>query len=347
MVLVRRLGEAYLAGHSLEEGVESCRKLFLRGIEVYGRPVLSTMDILGEETSSMVDVERYIEGYSRAIAYLGELRRSLQREIDHFNIRNPFTVSVKPSAICLSRRDNGVLEISEETNLLINLLNHITHGLREGIPIAVDAEDHLWTNTTLQAENRLLRLGKRVDPALQACLNRTMGNNGASSDMARFFDVDYPIDKSSVCIRACRGIYREPKSIATTNPRESKERLYALAEAIITAGYYLGLATHDIKLTERFYALVEKLRIPATCYEYQGLKGVYSFEDIIAPRALERGETVRMYMPVALKEGDEVKYEKRRLSENPEIMANWMRDRIGRKKRQWRKEPVGLLFPKG
>jgi len=96
-------------------------------------------------------------------------------------------------------------------------------------------------------------------------------------------------------------------------------------------GYFVGIATHDINLQKRIKEeIIEKKGISKERYEYQGLKGIYSFEDIILPGALRNHENVRLYLPVELKHGDGNAYMRRRVIINLDIRWNYIVDRAGR-----------------
>ncbi|MBI2666510.1 proline dehydrogenase family protein [Candidatus Woesearchaeota archaeon] len=330
MGLISLLGEEYLGGHSLEEGVENAGIIFHRGIIRYGWPICSTLDILGEEVKDQESVEKNVESYSTLIQSLGQLTREVSSSVKHYELMAPFTVSVKPSALCLTSRKN--CEVEEIGNLSLdgNVTKLISAGRRESIRVTMDMEDHGWTYSTLKLARRMWVQGLALDIVLQSCLDTTL------EDVEAFLTKNLPtgFDKSSTTIRACRGIYREPSEIAVTNSEKAKERLYTLVEKLFDAGYFVGIATHDIQLSRRIREeIIEPRGISKNRYEHQGLKGIYSFEDIIMPEALRQQENVRLYLPLEVQPGDGQAYMRRRIVMNPEIMLNYVKDRAGRMRR--------------
>lgn len=331
MGLISLLGKEYLGGSSLEEGVETAGLIFNRGISHYGWPICSTLDILGEEVRYQENVEKNVASYLKLIKYLGKLTREVSLSIEGCELHTPFTVSVKPSALCLVSRKEGKVEEKGNPSLDRNVKKLIAAGTQEGIRLTIDMEDHYWTSATLKLARRMWSQGLALDMVLQSCLDRTL------EDVDNFLIADLPrgFDKSSTTIRACRGIYREPAEIATQNGKIAKERLYALVEKLFDAGYFVGIATHDIQLSRKIREeIIEPRGISKNRYEHQGLKGIYSFEDVIMPDALRRKEKVRLYLPLEVQQGDGQAYMRRRIAMNPEIMLNYVKDRMGRMMRK-------------
>ena len=329
MGIISVFGKEYLGGHSLEEGIHNCETLYLKGIAHYKRPICSTLDILGEEAKSENAIRSNLDAYLQAIEQLGVLTNNYIEWSKEYGIRVPFTVSVKPSSLCLFDRKYGEVEFDSKAPLLPNLRRLAEASFTHNIPITIDMEDHEWTYPTLKLIYTFLSEGLPIDSVLQSCLDQTI------DDINLFLKHDFPIDKSKITIRACRGIYQEPKTFATRSPSEAKKRLFHLVDKLFTEGYYIGIATHDPKLQQKIKKeIIEKRNISKDRYEYQGLKGVYSFEDVILPKALTNGENVRLYLPVELNPGDGKAYMRRRILMNPEIDKNFLCDRMKRHLRQ-------------
>lgn len=260
---------------------------------------------------------------------MGSLAQDTGALAKTYSVRNPFSVSFKPSAVSLSVRENDEVRIDQ--TLDTNVQRVIEAGMEHQIPLTIDMEDHAWTYPTLQLASRMWASGLPLDIVLQSYLHST------PDDVSSFLGGGLPTDRSSTTVRACRGIYREPAEIATQSPTEAKKRLYALVEQLFDLGYFVGIATHDIKLQKRIKeGIIEKKEIPKERYEFQGLKGVYSFEDVILPGALRNHENVRIYLPVELKQGDGNAYMRRRIVMNTEIVRNYVVDRAGRMMRRMR-----------
>jgi len=327
MGLLELLGKPYLAGHSLDEGIEAIEQLFLQGLQEHSQPICSTLDILGEEAGTRTDTEKNILLYQNALEALGRLHATHHSTANEHGIRSPFTASLKLSAISVSERYKGQLSI--DLDLLRDHLEMVLDTAdAQSIPLTIDMEDHLWTEITLELAADFWSRGRHLDIVLQSCLHQTLDTGG---DIDRYIEQGYAIPRKEVTLRACRGIYREPKTIAVTSAKEAKARLYHLVERLVQAGYHVGIATHDPKLVEKIRRdILQKRDVPKSQYELQGLKGVYSFADVIMPRALAAGETVRMYMPIEAELGTGEPYMQRRIMANPGIAASFIGDRLKR-----------------
>ena len=95
MGLLELLGKPYLAGHSLDEGIEAIEQLFLQGLQEHSQPICSTLDILGEEAGTRTDTEKNILLYQNALEALGRLRVAHLPTANEHGIRSPFTASLK------------------------------------------------------------------------------------------------------------------------------------------------------------------------------------------------------------------------------------------------------------
>ncbi|MBI2665612.1 proline dehydrogenase family protein, partial [Candidatus Woesearchaeota archaeon] len=231
MGIVSFLGKEYLAGHSLEEGIEFAEHLFHQGISLHGHPISSTIDILGEEAKSPENVEANLQAYQKVIKVVASSTKRLEPIFRKYQLHVPFSVSFKLSAISLSERTDDEIIFDSRVSLERNVRRLIATGVERGIPLTVDMEDHLWTYPTLKLVRRFWAEGLPLDMVLQSCLDQTLG------DVKYFLNSDLPLDRSRTTIRACRGIYREPSAIATNNPREAKKRLYSLVNELLGIGY--------------------------------------------------------------------------------------------------------------
>jgi proline dehydrogenase len=86
-----------------------------------------------------------------------------------------------------------------------------------------------------------------------------------------------------------------------------------LLQIILDGGSYVGIATHDDYLIERAYALVQKLGLKRTQYEFQMLLGV---REARRDQIVKDGHRLRVYVPY----GEQwYPYSTRRLKENPSM----------------------------
>src|SRR5262249_41590009 len=115
-----------------------------------------------------------------------------------------------------------------------------------GIFVRIDMEDSPVTELTLQIYFEFLKKYERVGIVLQAYLRRSL------EDGRRVAGVGGNV-------RVCKGIYVEPASIAFQDREEIRDGYMRLLEALLSAGRYVGIATHDPVLVERALALVARL----------------------------------------------------------------------------------------
>ncbi len=103
--IIQRLGEPYLAGHNLLEGLQAIARNYEK------RHRYSTFDILGEEAHTPEEALMCVRTYQQAIELLPESFR-YEHAGTHPHSR-PVSISVKPSSICLVTERNPVLRIEE------------------------------------------------------------------------------------------------------------------------------------------------------------------------------------------------------------------------------------------
>ncbi len=311
MNLISHLGEPYLAGHSLEAGIETCKDYLLKG-------VCSSFDILGEEAKTKEDADSFLSGYCRAIDLFVELHK--QEEL--LSVGNATSISMKPSAVCVVDTRSEEIFFSPETPLFDRLDEGIRSAYHRKIPVTIDMEDHRFTEATLCAARDLWFNGySNTGIVLQTRLHRTQ------DDIERFLRKQkYHFPKEEIRVRLCIGIYQEPEGIAVTSKREAKRRLLSRLEELFDVGVYVEIATHDCHVIKEAQKIIQQRGIPAHRYEFQFLKGVPVAERKIIPRLLDEGKTCRLYMPVELNAGDGLPYIIRRCKANSWMMWYGMKN---------------------
>ena len=108
------------------------------------------------------------------------------------------------------------------------------------------------------------------------------------------------------------------------DPEHIRESFMEALKALLEAGSYVGIATHDEVLVERSWALVNRLELSPTSYEYQMLYGVRPW---LAKSILKRGARLRIYAPFGVQW---YAYSVRRLRENPAIAGYVLKNLMGR-----------------
>jgi proline dehydrogenase len=283
--VVKRLSSRYIAGPELHDAVRVVKDLNARGR-------MATIDVLGEE----------IHTHEEATALAGEYERVFGVIRDEGLDAN---VSVKPTGLGLKL----------DYDLCRDLLARLTRRADEdGRFVRIDMEDATTTSDTLSIYRELRELGlgsRSVGPVLQARLRRTLDDVESIADL-----------KPSV--RICKGIYLEPEAIAFQGFDEIRENFVAALDALLDAGAYVAIATHDEWLVEQALGRIHARRLERDEYEFQMLLGVAGG---LGERLVESGHRLRIYVPYGRRWYE---YSMRRLQENPQIAMYVARDTLGR-----------------
>jgi proline dehydrogenase len=125
-------------------------------------------------------------------------------------------------------------------------------------------------------------------------------------------------------VRLCKGIYVEPPSIAFTEPEEVRASFVRCHAALLDAGAFVGIATHDEWLIGQALQLVGEHGLDRDGYELQMLLGV---RERRASELVADGHRLRVYVPF----GEQwYAYSLRRLQENPAMAGTIARATVGR-----------------
>jgi proline dehydrogenase len=251
---------------------------------------LATIDVLGEEIANEEDAAAIVRAYQDAFA---DIERC---ELDS-------NVSVKLTALGLKLG----YEICRD-----NLRTVVEDAVSRGNFVRIDMEDSSTTDDTLRLY-RELRSARRdnVGIVLQATLRRTIGDIQALVDL-----------KPNV--RLCKGIYVEPSEVAYEDFEEVRASYVRSLEALLEAGCYVGIATHDEWLLEEGRRLVSEAGLGHEDYEFQMLLGV---RRELGDELVREGHRLRIYVPFGR---HWYSYSLRRLQENPKIAGYIAADTLGR-----------------
>jgi proline dehydrogenase len=249
---------------------------------------LATIDVLGEE------ITRESEGRAIARAYR-DVFVAIERE------RLDSNVSVKPTALGLDLSYDLCRE---------NLESVLREAAKNGNFVRIDMEDSSTTSETLRLYRDLRERGfDNVGVVLQAHLRRSLDDARALADLRPN-------------VRLCKGVYVEPHAIAFTDHDAVRANFVRCLDALLDAGAYVGVATHDEWLIGQALARVEQLA--PTRYEFQMLLGV---REQRASELVEAGHRLRVYVPFG---GHWYEYSLRRLQENPAMAGTIARATVGR-----------------
>ncbi len=251
---------------------------------------LATIDVLGEE------IAREEEAWGIAQAY-----RDAFAAIDRAGLDS--NVSVKLTALGLDLS----YEICRD-----NLLAVLDAATSYGNFVRIDMEDSSTTDGTLRLYRELREAGhENLGLVLQARLRRTFDDVRALADLRP-------------SVRLCKGIYLEPGTVAFTEFEAVRASFLRCLDALLDAGCYVGVATHDEWLIGESLARISQRGLGPLDYELQMLLGVREErrDELVAD-----GHRLRVYVPF----GEHwYRYSLRRLQENPAMAGMIARATAGR-----------------
>jgi len=280
--IVRRVASRYVAGETLDDAVETVRRL-------NAERCLATLDVLGEDVVRMSETEETVTEY----------RRALDAIAAHGLDAN---ISVKLTALGLKL---DPARCREQFGRILEAAS------ARGIFVRIDMEDSSVTEETIRIYEESLRSKDRVGLVLQAYLRRS--RDDARRAAARRANV-----------RVCKGIYVEPPEIAYQGRQEIRDNFAAMVDALLEAGSYVGIATHDEWVVARALATIARLSLAREAYEFQMLLGV---REDRADELVAAGHRLRVYVPFGR---EWYGYSLRRLQENPKVAGYIARDTLGR-----------------
>jgi proline dehydrogenase len=281
--VVRRLAGRYIAGDELQDAVDVVRT-------VNGEGKMATVDVLGEEITSLDDARAIAGAYH-------DVFETINREGLDSN------VSVKLTGLGLSLdfdvcRDNLDALVADA-------------AARDNF-VRIDMEDSSSTDDTLRLYRELREAGhERLGVVLQATLKRTLADVDALADLRPN-------------VRVCKGIYIEPPAIAFREFEAVRGNFVRVLEALLDAGCYVGIATHDDWLVDRAREAIAERGLGRDEYEFQMLLGV---RPDLGDSLVQEGHRLRIYVPYGW---HWYRYSIRRLQENPKIAGYVAADTFGR-----------------
>ena len=251
---------------------------------------LATIDVLGEEITTEDDAAAIVRAYQDVFA-----------DIEHCGLDS--NVSVKLTALGLNL-DYDVCRA--------NLQVVVEDAASRGNFVRIDMEDSSTTDDTLRLYRALREQGhENVGVVLQAMLRRTHDDIVSLADL-----------KPSV--RLCKGIYVEPPELAYQDFDEVRTSYVRALEALLDAGSYVGIATHDEWLLDDGRRLIAERGLSRDEYEFQMLLGV---RPQLGDELVREGNRLRIYVPFGR---HWYAYSLRRLQENPKIAGYIAADTLGR-----------------
>ena len=232
--LARRIASRFVAGESIEEGVEAARELSRRGIT-------ASLDLLGEsvtvEAEAIAARDQYLRMLDRMAASGTEVNVSVKLTQMGLDISE---------ALCLANM-TAILDKAAALNGFVRL----------------DMEGSAYTQRTLDFFRDCLfeRFGAHCGVVIQSMLRRSEQ------------DVEDLIAMRAR-VRLCKGAYLEPPTVAFPDKADVDRSYVRLMERLLMAGHYPGLATHDEAIIGHARDFTRRQGVPSDRFEFQMLYGV-------------------------------------------------------------------------
>ena len=289
---VRWVSRRYVAGTTLDDAVSVMKRLESEG-------ACFTIDVLGEEISSMDEAQYFVDEYVRVMNAI------VEHKLDS-------NLSIKPTAF-------GLL-IDKEKGMA-NIESLVRQAAAHDMFVRLDMEDHRVTTETIQVVLDLHQKGlTNVGTVLQGRLHRTP-NDIENVASAIGPNADY---------RICKGIYLEPENIAYTTRGDIRSKTNEAIRMALEHGAYVGIASHDVPVVDYTLKTLDELNMGPMSVdprknagpERNGKGPGYEFQMLLGVRGPMRrkltkaGHRTRVYIPYGEKWYE---YSIRRLQENPTI----------------------------
>src|SRR4051812_13797637 len=232
--LARRFASRFVAGESIDQGVQAARELSHRGIT-------ASLDLLGESVTVEAEATAARDQYLRMLDQMAASGTEVN-------------VSVKPTQMGL--------DVSEAL-CVANMTAILEQAAALGGFVRLDMEGSAYTERTLEFFRRRLfdRFGAHCGVVIQSMLRRSEQ------------DIEDLIAMKAR-VRLCKGAYLEPPAVAFPEKTEVDRNYVRLMERLLLAGNYPGLATHDETIIAHARSFVRRQGIGSDRFEFQMLYGV-------------------------------------------------------------------------
>lgn len=260
--------------------------------------------IAGETLEELVGVveDLNFNGFSVATSILGEFvneqNQAIEAGVDYIEVLSEIQSRNLDSNIHVKLTHLG-LTIDKEL-CYSNLKSILKKAEETHNFVRIDMEDSSCTDDTLSIFEKAQREFENVGIVIQACMRRSM------TDIQK-------LNVLKANVRLCKGIYIESRNIAYKDYQNVRENYSTLLKELLTAGCYVGIATHDEWLVQNAFQTIDDLGLTPTQYEFQMLYGV---TPSLRQSIREKGHRLRVAVPFG---PAWYPYSIRRLRKNPAI----------------------------
>lgn len=256
--LIWIFSKRYIAGETIEDGLNVCRELNRQGIEV-------TVDLLGEFISTIEQAE--------------------ENKNQYFEIIDRFTAEGISGNFSLKPTMFGLL--IDKNICFQNIEAIIRKAVEKNTFIRIDMEDSQCVDDELGIYRKLQqKYPANVGLVIQAYLRRT------KDDIANLSQIH--VNGTPLNFRLCKGIYIEPKHVAYKAFDEVREHYLDDLDYMLDHHMYVGIATHDKYLVEHAMKMIEERHLDKKKYEFQMLYGV---TPELRHNIVTQGHRMRVYVP--------------------------------------------------
>jgi proline dehydrogenase len=250
--------------------------------------ITATVALLGEDIAEESETEATVSDYLELIDALGTADTTAN-------------ISIKLTSLGLDLSEALCQE---------HLATVLDRAAQYSMFVRIDMESSRNTDATLAIWQGLQREGReRVGVVLQAMLRRTVDDARA-------------LARDGASVRVCKGIYREPVSIAYHDADAVRASYLETVRVLIAGGSRVALATHDERLIDAAWKLVDDAGASGLV-EQQMLLGVH---ESLRGELRAEGRPVRVYVPYGARWYE---YSLRRLQENPKVAGHVARATLG------------------
>jgi proline dehydrogenase len=233
--LGRRVAGRFVAGDTVEAGMNAAR-------ELHARAIAAMLDHLGENVASPAQAAAAADTYIRALKRIREspdLDTNISVKLTQLGLDVSFD-------LCLENMER-VLQVAAERD--------------PPILVMIDMEASPYVDRTLEAYLALRDRFPQMGVCLQAYLHRT------AADARR-------IGGPKAIVRMAKGAYLEPPDVAIRSRAEVRRNFARQAATLLAGGAVVHFATHDERLVAGAKQFVRTRSISRMRYEFQMLYGV-------------------------------------------------------------------------